>query len=113
MNSYSIVSEHGQYLFFLTFRSAHLKSPLLSLMSLNVMLCFIVGRSVVQDDVNEGFIHLCCEVFVYCLGNYPPMAFYLSKTGRPIYLSCEYPLYQGAQKVWWIYFVFDMIMLEI
>ena len=25
---------------------------------------------------------------------YPPMAFYLNKTGRPIALSCEYALYQ-------------------
>ena len=41
------------------------------------------------------------------------MAFYLNQTGRPIYLSCEYPLYQGATKVWWIYFVFDLIMLEV
>lgn len=27
---------------------------------------------------------------------YPPMAFYLNMTGRPILFSCEYPLYQRA-----------------
>ena len=25
---------------------------------------------------------------------YPPMAFYLEKTGRPMILSCEYPTYE-------------------
>lgn len=30
---------------------------------------------------------------------YPPLAFFLNKTGRPVFLSTEYPLYQKAHGI--------------